>query len=116
MYHDDLAQKKVANLLSRIQKTTCQGSDCLNERGVNGFFRPGLTPWIGYPTNIRVKLLYEIVSIDIFKKKFPAHFRLVKPLIRLKSIAMCIIGVQTSVVNSLWLDQILRSQQEIGIT
>ena len=54
-FHKHMEHKHVDKLLRSIKKTTCQGSQCLLNKGREGFFKPGNTPWIGHPTSIKVK-------------------------------------------------------------
>ena len=43
---------------------SCKGSDCIKEKDIDGFFKPGLTPWIGHPIDIPLhpqKDTFEVV-------------------------------------------------------
>ena len=42
------------SLLQKIKETECKASKCLADRREYGFYKPGNTPWIGYPNLLEV--------------------------------------------------------------
>ena len=69
-FHKQLEHKYVDNLLRLVKKTECQGSKCLQNRDRDGFFKPGNTPWIGYPTSIKVYIFQGNQFISLHKLSF----------------------------------------------
>ena len=55
VFQNVLEQAHVNVLLSKVKKIACQGMSCLDRRGLSGFFKPGITPWMGHPTTIKVQ-------------------------------------------------------------
>merc|ERR1719419_295573 len=52
--HDHFEQRQVESLLQKIKETECKASKCLADRREYGFYKPGNTPWIGYPNLLEV--------------------------------------------------------------
>ena len=73
----ELMHENFIQFLSKLKKLNCQGSECLKERDIDGFFKPGKTPWIGYPTEALVNLRDNKVEIVCYSRNSSARLQLI---------------------------------------
>ena len=55
---------------------SCHGSDCIKEKDLDGFFKPGQTPWIGHPIDIPVHPQTDIFEVSCFSSNSLAKLQL----------------------------------------
>ena len=55
---------------------SCHGSDCIKEKDLDGFFKPGQTPWIGHPIDIAVGPQTDIFEVSCFSSNSLAKLKL----------------------------------------
>ena len=72
----ELTHDGVIQFLENIKTMSCKGSDCIKEKNVDGFFKPGQTPWIGHPIDIAVGPQTDIFEVSCFSSNSLAKLKL----------------------------------------
>lgn len=73
----DLLQSDLTQFLNSLDKVTNQGSrSIIGNDDIDGFFEPGLNPWIGYPTKVEVSSNTEKAHVSCFSSNTSAKLRL----------------------------------------
>ena len=70
-----LHQNDIIQFLESLDKMTCEGSKCVFDND-DGFFKPGLNPWIGYPTNLEISPEVKRARVSCFSYDSSSKLRL----------------------------------------
>ena len=72
----ELTHGDVIQFSENIKAMSCKGSDCIKEKDIDGFFKPGQTPWIGHPIDIAVGPQTDIFEVSCFSSNSLAKLKL----------------------------------------
>ena len=72
----ELTHGDVIQFSENIKAMSCKGSDCIKEKDIDGFFKPGQTPWIGHPIEIPVGPQTDIFEVSCFSSNSLAKLQL----------------------------------------